>query len=347
MRLSIIIPVYNVERYISKCLESVIDQDLDPEDYEIIVVNDETPDESFLIAQKFADRHANIRLVDKKNGGVSTARNAGIDVATGKYIYFLDSDDFLLPNSLKNLIETCESNDLDILTFRSASFSALTSDDECNPQKHNNSNLYDQDLLSEIVTGKDYVAYLSYGGEVWLYIINHNFLKTSGTRFIEGVWLEDAVFTLSLFLNAKRMAHLKFDAHRYRVSPESAMTNKEPNHYVKIIKDLLHAAVSFDPIIKKLNQTESNPDCIARVKARQESFVFFSMVRMYRSVMSMTEVKQRINEVRNANAYPMNAFIGDEYKGLKYQSLVRLFNNERLFYLSFKILNPMLRRIHK
>ena len=343
MRLSIIIPVYKVEKYISKCLDSVINQDLHPDDYEIIIVNDGTPDDSFKIAQRFAARYYNIKLIDKENGGVSSARNAGMDIAKGKYIYFLDSDDFLLPDSLKKIVDTCEIHDLDILTFGSSTFSSVLTTDESIERKTNSDDLADQEILSKIVTGEDYVAYLSYGGEVWLYLIKHDFLKASGIRFVEGRMLEDALFTINVFLNAKRMAHLKFDAHRYRITPGSAMTSNEPNQYAKIIRDLLHAAVAFDPIIKKLEHGKSNPDCIIRVKTRQQSFVFFAMIRMFRSIMSLDEIKQQINQVRIANAYPLDSFLGEEYNGFKYQFLVKLFNNERRFYFCFKILNPILK----
>lgn len=343
MRLSIIIPVYNVEKYISKCLESVIEQDIDHNDYEIIVVNDGSPDDSFKIAQDFAKRNTNIKLLDRVNGGVSSARNAGLDLAKGKYIYFLDSDDYLLPNSLKKILNTCETHDLDILTFGSASFSSISNIDKETPRKTNVDVLSNSETLSQIVTGQDYVAELSYGGEVWLYLINHEFLKFSGIRFIEGRLLEDAMFTLNLFLNAKRMAHLKFDAHRYRVSPGSAMTSNEPIHFVGIIRDLLYAAVAFGPIIKRLENEEANPDCIKRVKVRQQSFVFFSMIRMFKSIMSLKEIKQRIDEVKKVGAYPLDSFLGKEYNGFKYRILVRLLNNERRFYFIFQLVNPLFR----
>jgi glycosyltransferase involved in cell wall biosynthesis len=115
MKLSIIIPVYNVEAYIAKCLDSIIAQDLEPGSYEIIVVNDGSPDDSGKIAQEFAAQHTNIIFIDQENQGVSVARNRGLDVAKGNYIAFIDPDDSIYPNCLNAIIEVAEKNNLDIL----------------------------------------------------------------------------------------------------------------------------------------------------------------------------------------------------------------------------------------
>jgi glycosyltransferase involved in cell wall biosynthesis len=343
MWLSIIIPVYNVEKYISKCLTSAINQGIDPNDYEIIIVNDGSTDGSYKIAEHFATLYTHVKLIDKENGGVSSARNVGLNLAAGKYVYFLDSDDFLISNSFKKIIETCESHNLDVLTFESSSFSSAASTDNSISTNTNFDTSSNQEKLSDVTTGEVYVANMNYGGEVWLYVINHKFLKTSGIKFVEGKLLEDAIFTISVFLVAKRMAHLKLDAHRYRVAAGSAMTNKESSHYLQIIRDLLGAAIAFDPIIKKLKSEKANPGCIERLKARQQSFVFFSMIRMLKSTMTLNEVKQRINEVIVADAYPLDAFLGKDYNGIKYQLLVRLFNTERRFYFFFQLVNPVLK----
>ena len=118
IRLSIIIPVYNVEKYISRCLDSLLDQDLHTSDYEIIVVNDGSNDKSLEIAQSYA-RNNNVIIIDQKNGGVGNARNSGLMAARGNYVYFIDPDDYLISNCLNKLVTSCEANNLDILTFLS------------------------------------------------------------------------------------------------------------------------------------------------------------------------------------------------------------------------------------
>lgn len=111
MKLSIIIPVYNVERYVGACLDSVYEQQVDEASFEVVVVNDGTPDDSMRVVARYAECHANIVVINKKNGGVSEARNYGIEAARGEYLMFVDADDALLPGSLKQVLEHIDSNE--------------------------------------------------------------------------------------------------------------------------------------------------------------------------------------------------------------------------------------------
>ena len=103
MFLSIIVPVYNAETYICECLNSLIEQDIPKDDYEILCVNDGSTDTSLQILTAYAQSYPNITLIDKENGGVTTARNAGLAAAKGDYIWFVDADDFLKENILLRL----------------------------------------------------------------------------------------------------------------------------------------------------------------------------------------------------------------------------------------------------
>ena len=115
MKFSIILPVYNAEKFLTKSLESVFSQDLDPSEYEVIVINDGSSDQSRNIILNFKNRHRNLIFIDQQNQGVSAARNAGLKIAKGKYITFLDSDDEIENNSLKNILNKLESDQLDIV----------------------------------------------------------------------------------------------------------------------------------------------------------------------------------------------------------------------------------------
>ena len=125
MKLSVIIPVYNVAPYVRKCVESVLAQDLDPKDYEVILVDDGSTDGSgeicdSLVASQPLNLSASqplMKVIHQENQGLSAARNAGIAVAKGKYIQFVDSDDYLEPNVLGGLVEQMERENLDVLRF--------------------------------------------------------------------------------------------------------------------------------------------------------------------------------------------------------------------------------------
>lgn len=115
MFLSVIVPVYNAEAYIGECLRSLLEQDLPKEDYEIICVNDGSRDGSLAALQQFAREYPNIVVIDKENGGVATARNAGLAAARGEYIWFVDSDDFIKENVLGRLYNAAGSGNFDRL----------------------------------------------------------------------------------------------------------------------------------------------------------------------------------------------------------------------------------------
>ncbi|WP_400078512.1 glycosyltransferase [Winogradskyella sp. R77965] len=336
MRLSVVIPVYNAEHLLSKCLDSLLDQNLDSNDIEILVVNDGSLDSSKEIAVK----NSAVKLIDKVNGGVGSARNAGLEEAIGKYIYFLDPDDYLKTNVLEGLLDTIETNSLDILTFDS-----LTISDSKRSQSIVSNEV---SHLSPIVDGENYIANEFYNNEVWRYIIDNEFLKETTIRFIEGRWMEDAIFTAKLFLKARRMAHLSVDAHRYLVSPGSAMTSKEPSHYIKVIKDNYNAALVFNNIINDLKSSKSNNEaCLNRLRTRQQSFVFFLMVRILKSTIKLQEVKAILKDLELIKAYPMHKFKGKDYNGFKYSILIPLFNKKATYFLLFKIFNPIFRGIYK
>lgn len=119
-KISIIIPIYNVEKYLSRCLESVINQTL--LDIEIICVNDGTKDNSIDIVKMYMQQDDRIRLIEKKNGGLASARNAGMKVATGDIIVFLDSDDYIALNACERIYEEKLNKNADILVFGSQPF---------------------------------------------------------------------------------------------------------------------------------------------------------------------------------------------------------------------------------
>ena len=123
MRLSIIIPIHNSEKYLSSCLQCVFQQDLHLCDYEVIVINDGSVDKSKNIILRFQNEHRNLLFVDQDNKGVSAARNAGLDIAKGEYITFVDSDDEIESNSLKTIIEKLKIDNLDILYPRIDTYS--------------------------------------------------------------------------------------------------------------------------------------------------------------------------------------------------------------------------------
>ncbi len=128
--LSIIIPVYNAEKYLAECLDSCLNQDIPAEDYEIICVNDGSTDGSAEILERYAREHSNVRFITQPNGGVSVARNTGIDAARGEYIWFVDADDLIQRNCLAGLRRRLGEAPVDKLSFGHYEFENALSAEE-------------------------------------------------------------------------------------------------------------------------------------------------------------------------------------------------------------------------
>ena len=323
MKLSIIIPCYNMELYLQECVDSLLNQKLNPDEYEIIIVNDESKDNTLKIAVDYSKQNDHIKVIDKKNAGVGAARNSGYDLAQGDYVYFLDPDDYLAENTLPVLLKLAIDNDLDILTFKTKSV--------VEKKYPVSDNLSDQLATLTIEDGISYVAHRKHQNEIWWYLIKRDFIKKTGIRFIEGKWMEDAILTAELFCQAKRMAHINLDTHRYRILPTSAMRNKSPEHYNKVIYDNANAAHAFDKLILTIPSNHPNAEaCIKRLKTRQQSFVFFLMVRLMKSDISVSEIPAMLSDFEKIDAYPLKKFIGEDYHGIGYSCLVFVFNRKPL-----------------
>lgn len=128
--LSIIVPVFNAAAYLPECLDSLLMQDIPQKDYEIICVNDGSTDNTLSVLQSYAKKHSNIVIIDKENGGVTTARNAGLAAAKGEYTWFVDSDDFLKTNVFGKLRESIRQHNCDRLIIGCYIFDDALSEEE-------------------------------------------------------------------------------------------------------------------------------------------------------------------------------------------------------------------------
>lgn len=216
LRLSIIIPFYNVERFISECLDSVFNQDIPLDEYEVICVNDGSPDHSRDIVLEYMTRFPNLRLIEhEKNRKLGTARNTGRTIARGKYIWNVDSDDKIVPNCLAGLLGICEENDLDVLEFGAIQFS---------PTKQKELPRIPQSLNVE--EGLKYLERLnayqvSRMCPVWNKIIRRDFLEENGIFSPEINMGEDIPYSFRILTLAKRLLVTSDCNYLYRTNDDS------------------------------------------------------------------------------------------------------------------------------
>lgn len=239
MDLSIIIPVYNVEKYIKECLEPLVR--IKKISFEVILVDDGSTDESINIAKEFSSTIP-LHIFTQQNGGASKARNTGLAMAQGKYIYFYDSDDVLIPEEFEKLVTKVISENLDLCSGKGMLF---TDDGKLTTVKKDASV-----SQSGILSGPDMFKLMHESKEfscmLWLRIYRHDFLKSNDLKFIEGIIHEDEEFTARCFALASRVAYYPYDFYRYRYREGSV--SKSSNHkylnpksvpaFVKIIQKL-------------------------------------------------------------------------------------------------------------
>lgn len=213
MDLSIIVPVYNVEKYIEKCLKSISVQKV-TFDYEVIVVNDGTKDDSIQIIKKYLDRYPNWKLVNKENGGLSSARNKGIEHASGKYVWFVDSDDWIEDDALQTLYDKSYGKDVDIIAFDAIFHNA-------NGDRRTSSTIIDGKVLKGFSFMKSNPIY-----SVWRFWYRKTYLDDIRLRFIDGMIHEDGDFNTKALMFCPYVLYINEIGYHYVTDhPKSTMNS--------------------------------------------------------------------------------------------------------------------------
>lgn len=224
IKLSIIVPLYNSEKYIRKCLDSLLNQDIPWSNYEIIVVNDGSPDKSYETVAEYATKYSNITLVSQENQGTSGARNTGINLANGKYLCFVDPDDYVYPNIYDILLQKMEKDNLDMLrtdyTMVDEAYQGIDK-----PKGAKNMG----DYSDSIVDGKHFLSQkLGYACYVWVFIYRSALLKENELYFRKGFYIDDTEWLPRVLVNAKRVTSIQNKSYFYVQRQNSLMrTNNE------------------------------------------------------------------------------------------------------------------------
>lgn len=220
-KLSIIVPVYGVEKYIDKCLNSLVKQSL--KEIEIIVVNDGTKDNSQKIIDKYVKKYPDkIKSYIKENGGQGSARNYGLKKATGEYIGYVDSDDFVEKDMYKKLYNKAKENNYDIVVCGNYN----VSEDYQNKNIDAFINNYNTDL-ENIFFGKM---------AVWNKIYKRDILIKNKLEFKEKVWYEDLAFTLKAIMNSNTFAFIDEPLYDYLIREGSTMNNSNVKRNLEILE---------------------------------------------------------------------------------------------------------------
>ena len=218
IKLSYILPIYNVEKYLRECLDSIYSQQIPDDEFEVVCVNDCSPDNSRAIVLDFRKKHCNIILIEHKNNeGLSAARNTGVLNARGKYIWFVDSDDILLPKVSNTLCKYAFDNNLDVLLFN------------YNDVNENGEILRENRVFDSVLpqTGKSFMMklwgqnFVYHMGYVWRFLLKREYINDNNFSFPKGEYWEDTVYFPEVILKSKRTASTSLIAYSYRHNSSS------------------------------------------------------------------------------------------------------------------------------
>lgn len=235
MKYSIIIPVYNVEEYLDRCLKSILNQTYS--NYEVIIVNDGSPDNSDNIIKSYEKEDKRFKGYKKVNGGLSDARNYGLKYATGDYLIFIDADDYIENNYLEKVNDVLERNkDIDVLKFK-----IKLVDEGGNLIRMENG------LNKEGVTSFDELVKLEFLEPAWSYVYKLSFWKENNFTYLKGMIHEDFGLTPEILMKANKIYYLNSYLYNYVQRNGSIMSSNNKEKLHKKAYDMLY---QYDRLIK-------------------------------------------------------------------------------------------------
>lgn len=301
MILSIVVNMYNTAKYMPKCLDSLLEQDILPSDYEIILVNDGSTDNSLSMAKEYQNKSEKsesfpkIKIVNQENKGLAAARNAGVDVAEGKFLCFVDPDDYIEKNSLNELLSRMEDKNLDILRF--------------NYQKVDEEYNIIQDFPSEanfnysegVISGKEFlVNRLGIACYVWAYIYRLDLIRRNNIRFIETCYFDDTPWLPRVLVKAERVECVPV-RHQFYLQRQGSMVRT--NNIVSI-KRKVEGQLKLVSLLK--DQMNGVDSFVLKWYKKMFSHTVLSLITSV-AVSLYSEKKEYVNKIKELNILPLSA----------------------------------------
>lgn len=282
VKFSIIIPVYKVEKYLQECIDSVINQTF--KNMEIILVDDGSPDKCPQICDEYAQRDKRIIVVHKENGGLSSARNAGLRIAKGEYVIFLDSDDYYCENDFLEIINhEMEGKELDSLFFQRRSFVDSTKELLPLPAPYNLFADNEKSILYELAT-KDQLD-----ASAAMKVIRRLYLIENNLYFKEGMFSEDVEWFFRFAQNLQKVAVTETVAYCYRLRDGSIThTITEKN-----INDLWYSVTTYSELILQMEDEK-----VKQALLNYLAYQYFIVLGLIYKVLKKSERKYFLLECR-------------------------------------------------
>lgn len=250
---SVIIPVFNVEKYLKECIDSVVSQTY--QNIEILLVDDGSADSSGEICDEYAKLHPNIKVIHKENGGLSSARNCGFSESTGDFVYFLDSDDYIDKQAIEKLLAVACENDAEAVFFDAENFADADFQTQIK-QNYIRKSIYETEAGIHVLEQMQQKC--EYHSAVPLLFLKKDFLVKNNLSFANGIVFEDMLYTYEVFCLAQRVAQCNKAFYKRRYRADSIMTSKKSKKYFdslvevyNLVKDFSHNNGISDTAVAK------------------------------------------------------------------------------------------------
>jgi glycosyltransferase involved in cell wall biosynthesis len=258
VEVSVVIPVYNVEKYLKECLDSVCNQTF--RDIEIICVNDGSTDSSPEILEDYAERDDRFKIISQRNKGLGAARNVGLNHCSGNYVYFIDSDDYIKVDMIEEMYNNAVSNKSDIVVSKISRFSDDSSEiDYSGPGYKFDEVFPDTDFDNFTFKYGDVKKYvLNSSFAPWMKLFRRDFIEVNNFRFLENTAFEDILFHVSSFLMAERISFSPNFFYFYRNNPNSIINTSDSGfdifNIIHKVKDFLMDNGFYDEFKDEFDQ---------------------------------------------------------------------------------------------
>ena len=330
MDLSIIVPIYNVEKYVRTCIESIYRQGLEEKRFEVILVNDGSKDHSMEMIADIISQHDNITVINQENQGLSVARNNGMTIATGEYILMLDSDDLLIDNSIEVLLEKALESKAEVVTADNLQMGNKEIESFLSSPLQNET----RSPQIDEATGEDFLKE-EYCRNIWRNLYRREFLQANNITFIPGITAQDVPFANECYLKAKKCLKAQWPFIIYRWGNPSQTTMYFNTKKAKDLCIVIQRIWSFTKL--------SNLSAASRQKQEDITYAYFYRLisaTTYGHIKSLSDQYEIINYMRQLE--PDLSF----QNGIKQRLLTLMYHNmPHVLIRSFHFLEKMKKRL--
>lgn len=295
IKLSIVVPVYNAEKFVQTPLTSLLDkQDIDASEYEIVCVDDGSTDNSLAVLDSYKKEYENVRVITQGNKGLGGARNTGIENSKGKYILFVDADDYICDNSLNQLFDKAENGDLEILEFGAQGVSLEREVKYTSTLKKE----------SQVLTGEEYISKILYMDSACNKLYRRSLLEDNNLRFLERVYIEDIEFNTRAVFCANRVQAIPTIIGQFVLTEGSITRSTDHKKQLKMMNDMLEVI----GIMKKyiLENVSKESSAFLNLNKRLSFLSTSLLYRSFREAQSLNVQKEILQKLNEIQLYPIN-----------------------------------------